>query len=435
MASAAPGKARCAELFPPGNRHLVILGNFDESYRDPANQPDPPVESQWEVVHVAIKYITIKRREAENEGQTIKLEFAAFLELYDLVNARVVKASVPSKPDVRLYVYCDRPGPFACSVLQGDVLPIEPLRCLHEMSDAVSAVKEVFDATSVPKLNWLCCLRHVLEARVCLHGGSELYGDRPCSVQVKPLDFIGEVLIPDLGAKKMKSAGKFMPVATADSLMRLLTRAEVESLNLALVVRFSKGSPPKPDVVPSACETLVDELSEAFKTTRPDMMLDLPPLAAPDTYGGLGEKTPRTGMGASQAPAGSSGVKGRAKRSKSGEKPKAEKKSKEKKKKKKMGSEELELLGQVRDEILDVSKAHRSVAGHCSILLEIVRKIHNPDHVLKGINGAYEKYKHHLECRMRALDKTGIMGGDEKTEHVFKAPTDSNGKNCSRLEH
>ena len=42
MASAAPGKARCAELFPPGARHLVTLGNVADRYTHPDDQPDPP---------------------------------------------------------------------------------------------------------------------------------------------------------------------------------------------------------------------------------------------------------------------------------------------------------------------------------------------------------------------------------------------------------
>ena len=42
MASAAPGKARCAELFPPGAHHLVTLGNVADRYTHPDDQPDPP---------------------------------------------------------------------------------------------------------------------------------------------------------------------------------------------------------------------------------------------------------------------------------------------------------------------------------------------------------------------------------------------------------
>ena len=42
MPSTAPGKARCAELFPPGARHLVTLGNVADRYTHPDDQPDPP---------------------------------------------------------------------------------------------------------------------------------------------------------------------------------------------------------------------------------------------------------------------------------------------------------------------------------------------------------------------------------------------------------
>ena len=42
MASTAPGKARCAELFPPGARHLVTLGNVANRQTHPDDQPDPP---------------------------------------------------------------------------------------------------------------------------------------------------------------------------------------------------------------------------------------------------------------------------------------------------------------------------------------------------------------------------------------------------------
>ena len=88
--------------------------------------------------------------------ETIQLEFPAFLELYDLVNERVVKASVPSKPDVRLSVFADRSGPFNCPVLQGDVLPNEPLRCFYEMSTAVYSL-EVY---SLEVRNVPCDKRH-----------------------------------------------------------------------------------------------------------------------------------------------------------------------------------------------------------------------------------------------------------------------------------
>ena len=46
MPSAAPGKARCAELFPPGARHLVTLGNVADRYTHPDDQPDPPETMQ-----------------------------------------------------------------------------------------------------------------------------------------------------------------------------------------------------------------------------------------------------------------------------------------------------------------------------------------------------------------------------------------------------
>ena len=42
MPSTAPGKARCAELFPPGARHLVTLGNVANRQTHPDDQPDPP---------------------------------------------------------------------------------------------------------------------------------------------------------------------------------------------------------------------------------------------------------------------------------------------------------------------------------------------------------------------------------------------------------
>ena len=180
MPSTAPGKARCAALFPPGGRHLVTLGNVADRYTDPEDKPDPPEKSRWEVTQVAVKYITIERRdEGPWQEQTLKLEFSAFLELYDLVNERFVQATVPSKLEVRLSVFADRAGPFNCPVLQGDLLPSEPLRCFYGMSTAVSALKDVFDETSVPKPQWLLCLRHALNKRVFLHGGDELYGTHP----------------------------------------------------------------------------------------------------------------------------------------------------------------------------------------------------------------------------------------------------------------
>ena len=42
MPSTFPGRARCAELFPPGARHLVTLGNVADRYTHPDDQPDPP---------------------------------------------------------------------------------------------------------------------------------------------------------------------------------------------------------------------------------------------------------------------------------------------------------------------------------------------------------------------------------------------------------
>ena len=46
MPSPYPGKARCAELFPPGARHLVTLGNVADRYTHPDDQPDPPETMQ-----------------------------------------------------------------------------------------------------------------------------------------------------------------------------------------------------------------------------------------------------------------------------------------------------------------------------------------------------------------------------------------------------
>jgi hypothetical protein len=42
MPSTYPGKARCAELFPPGAHHPVTLGNVADRYTHPDDQPDPP---------------------------------------------------------------------------------------------------------------------------------------------------------------------------------------------------------------------------------------------------------------------------------------------------------------------------------------------------------------------------------------------------------
>ena len=42
MPPTTPGKARCAELFPPGARHLVTLGNVANRRTHPDDQPDPP---------------------------------------------------------------------------------------------------------------------------------------------------------------------------------------------------------------------------------------------------------------------------------------------------------------------------------------------------------------------------------------------------------
>ena len=437
MPSAYPGKARCAELFPPGARHLVMLGNFDDSYRVPADQPDPPEKSQWEVVNVAIKYISIKRHEAEREGETIKLEFSAFLELYDLVNERIPKATVSSRPPpdvstqlVRLLCFTDHPGPFSCPSLQGELLPAAALRCMYEFDAAASALKGVLDRTQVDEKLRLIALKHALNRKVCLHGGEELYGDPPTySMQVKARDYIGEAELPDKGAKK-NSMGKFTPAISWKSVLRLLTRAEVEPVRLALVVRFFKGAAPL-DPVPFECETLVEELSQALGDNYPDMTIDVPPLAAATTYGGLGEAA---GSNGPPKAAGSSGAKVKAKvGTKRKEKPET-KEEKKKNKKKGLGTEELELLNRVRDEILDLTKEHKPLSNLCGILMEIVRKMYKPDHAVQGINGAYEKYEHHIRCRMRHLDVKGIMDGDEKTEHLFKAPIDSKGKNCSQLE-
>ena len=41
MPSPYPGKARCAELFPPGARHLVTLGNVADRY----THPDDPIDN------------------------------------------------------------------------------------------------------------------------------------------------------------------------------------------------------------------------------------------------------------------------------------------------------------------------------------------------------------------------------------------------------
>ena len=89
-----------------------------------------------------VKYITIKRRGVELDRASIKLELPDFLELYDPVNVPVVPATVPSSstPDVRISVFADCAGPFNCTLLQGDVLPNEPRRCM-EAHDVISLVQ------------------------------------------------------------------------------------------------------------------------------------------------------------------------------------------------------------------------------------------------------------------------------------------------------
>ena len=75
---------------------------------------------------MAMKNITIQSAVDEEEHGTILLEVAQFLKLYDMVNARVVEEAVKVVPAMRMYVFADRAGPFACSELQGEQLPIDP---------------------------------------------------------------------------------------------------------------------------------------------------------------------------------------------------------------------------------------------------------------------------------------------------------------------
>jgi hypothetical protein len=91
---------------------------------------------------VVVKYITIKWRGVELDRASIKLELPDFLELYDPVNVPVVPATVPSSSTlaVCISVFADCAGPFNCTLLQGDVLPNEPRRCM-EAHDVISLVQ------------------------------------------------------------------------------------------------------------------------------------------------------------------------------------------------------------------------------------------------------------------------------------------------------
>ena len=81
---------------------------------------------------MVVMYITTKRRD---------VELPEFLKLYDPVNAPVLPATVPSSSTpVRRSVFADCAGPFNCTLLKGDVLPNEPLRCM-EAHDVISLVQ------------------------------------------------------------------------------------------------------------------------------------------------------------------------------------------------------------------------------------------------------------------------------------------------------
>ena len=91
---------------------------------------------------MVVMYITTKRRDVELDRASIKLELPDFLKLYDPVNAPpVLPATVPSSSTpVRRSVFADCAGPFNCTLLKGDVLPNEPLRCM-EAHDVISLVQ------------------------------------------------------------------------------------------------------------------------------------------------------------------------------------------------------------------------------------------------------------------------------------------------------
>jgi hypothetical protein len=93
------------------------------------------------VKQVVVMYITTKRRDVELDRASIKLELPDFLKLYDPVNAPVLPATVPSSSTpVRRSVFADCAGPFNCTLLKGDVLQNEPLRCM-EAHDVISLVQ------------------------------------------------------------------------------------------------------------------------------------------------------------------------------------------------------------------------------------------------------------------------------------------------------
>jgi hypothetical protein len=94
------------------------------------------------VKQVVVKYITIKWRGVELDRASIKLELPDFLELYHPINVPVVPATVPSSSTlaVCISVFADCAGPFNCTLLQGDVLPNEPRRCM-EAHDVISLVQ------------------------------------------------------------------------------------------------------------------------------------------------------------------------------------------------------------------------------------------------------------------------------------------------------
>ena len=90
---------------------------------------------------MVVMYITTKRHDVELDRASIKLELPDFLKLYDPVNAPVLPATVPSSSTpVRRSVFADCAGPFNCTLLKGDVLQNEPLRCM-EAHDVISLVQ------------------------------------------------------------------------------------------------------------------------------------------------------------------------------------------------------------------------------------------------------------------------------------------------------
>jgi hypothetical protein len=395
--------------------------------------PDEACISEWVVMSIGKVYVRLLPIDTAQFSEA-KVNFAMLLKAYDLAQE---DGNCDSASCHELHIFTDQAGSFDVSAVQGNRLPALAMRvCSVNLSPLMKELKQ--SGANV----------QMAQVKATFNDALAVVSEKTLEAEqwvarTRPFDFLGT--IEPLPRKSKDCQGLLRACNTPSTILKMLKI----SREVCLIVRLHKkdAAPQVPHASP------VSSLEESIE-------LELPEQArSRGGFGGRGDQrederdsTRRSAGSSSRSQGSETGPRTRKHKQK---RPSADhdsssdeqehrrrsshssRSSRSSSKRPSDGSREIEmeLQTKVLEEIHKLPA--KTVSAQKEMLLKVMNaRLHSSSAI--GLNASKEKYQHHIESRMRGLDKerawtAGWAKASDTTDHVLREPLDGQGKPASLL--